>query len=53
MFAVITLKFKQRGLICPKFVSGMTNSVDPDQTVPLGISVHHYNTNDIMNIVQY
>ena len=46
MFAVHTLKFKQRGLsihreICPKSAVGMAKSVDPDhtapnQTVPLG-----------------
>ena len=39
MFAEITLKFKQRGLSIEKFVQkadGMANSVDPDQTAPLG-----------------
>ena len=41
MFAVITLKFKQRDL--PKFrnlsksADRMANSVDPDQTAPLGL----------------
>ena len=38
----IRLKFKQKFLmsfhreICPKDADGMTNSVDPDQTAPLG-----------------
>ena len=39
MFAVITLKFKQRYFqrkICPKGADGMANSVDPDQAAPLG-----------------
>ena len=35
MFAVTTLKFKYRE-ICPKGADGMANSVDPDQTAPLG-----------------
>ena len=40
MFAVITLKFKQSGIsiekTCPKGLDGMANSVDLDQTAPLG-----------------
>ena len=36
MFAVINLKFKQRGLNCPKGADGMANSVVPDQTAPQG-----------------
>ena len=38
-FAVITLKFKQDGLtgvMHPKDAAGIANSVDPDQTAPLG-----------------
>ena len=39
MLAVITLKFKQRSFhrdICPEDADKMTNSVDPDQTAPVG-----------------
>ena len=40
MFAVITLKFKQKTFfhreICPKGADGIANSVDPDQTVHRG-----------------
>ena len=39
MFAVITLKFKQSGISienCPKGAAEIANSVDPDQTSPLG-----------------
>ena len=38
-FAVISLKFEQRGFTietCPKDIDGIANSVDPDQTAPLG-----------------
>ena len=39
-FAVIILKFKQSGKInvffCPKYLDGIENSEDPDQTAPLG-----------------
>ena len=39
-FAVIYLKFKQRNQILEYFVkkdaNGIANSVDPDQTAPLG-----------------
>ena len=40
MFAVLSLKFKQRGFyhreIYPKCVDRMANSADPVQTAPLG-----------------
>ena len=40
MFAVITLKFKQKGnsieKTCPKGLDGMANSVDSDQTAHIG-----------------
>ena len=39
-FAVINLKFKQRGqtgrVFCQKDVNGLAYSEDPDQTAPLG-----------------
>ena len=39
MFAVITLRFKQRGFSIDTFCSqgavGMANSADPDQTAPV------------------
>ena len=38
-FAVITLKFEQDGfrrVMHPKDAAGIANSVDPDQTAPLG-----------------
>ena len=40
-FAVVYLKFKQRGLIlarvfCQKDANGITNREDPDQTAPVG-----------------
>ena len=49
MFAVITLKSKQRGISLEKFVKKghdrMTNRVDPDQTASVGtilsIQLHH------------
>ena len=40
-FAVIILKVEQGGftvrIMCPKDAEGIANSVDPDQTAPLGI----------------
>ena len=40
IFAVIYLKFKQRGqtlrVFCQNGVNGIANSEDPDQTAPLG-----------------
>ena len=40
IFAVIHLKFKQRGktlkAFCQNGANGITNSEDPDQTAPLG-----------------
>ena len=39
ILAVITLKLKQRSFcreIFPQHADGMANSVDPDQTAPLG-----------------
>ena len=36
MFAVIILKFKQRGLSIEKFVQ-LANSADPDQTAPRAV----------------
>ena len=36
MFAVITLKFEGSSLSLEKSADGMANSVDTDQTAPLG-----------------
>ena len=42
IFAVISINFKFRDLskgkreMCPKVADGMTNSLDPDLTAPLG-----------------
>ena len=36
--AVIILKFEQSGftVMCPKDADGIANSLDPDQTAPIG-----------------
>ena len=50
-FPVIFLKFKQRGqslrVFCQKDANGIANSVDPDQTAPLGLFAQTYLSEDL------
>ena len=54
IFAVIYLKFKQRGqtlkVFCPNGANGIANSEDPDQTAPLGALEETYLSENLGSI---